>query len=102
MEYHLDRNKGVFFAFCRGIMDLTSKIDISPLGRGAPYNMVKKTGIPTVIKVARSFCRTLDVLAPLIIRATDEDPTVVSALNVAHTACEALEQVLKEFVEVGD
>lgn len=63
--------------------------------------MTSRTGIPTVIKVAKAFCRTLRVLGPLIVTVTDENPAVVTALNTAETACEALELVLQEYREVG-
>jgi len=60
-----------------------------------------KTGIPTMVSVARLLCRTIFALKPLIIKATNSDPAVLAALAAASAACVALEDSLRPHQEQG-
>lgn len=64
--------------------------------------MAVKTGIPTVIVVARKLCKVIQALSPLIRKATNNNPDVIAALGAASLACEALELILEPYLVPGD
>lgn len=61
-----------------------------------------RTGIPTILKVAKVLCKLLDTFGAIIVALSGEDPTVINVLETAKDACEALEVVLKTLLETGD
>lgn len=64
--------------------------------------MVKRTGVPTIVDLARKFCKTLSRLKPLIMKAVNQNEDVESAIDVALTACAALEIILEDYLVEGD
>lgn len=60
-----------------------------------------KTGIPTLVGVARLVCKTITALRPLILKATDNNPAVLAALAAAQAACSTLDEVLTPFLGTG-
>jgi len=62
----------------------------------------RKTGIPTLMLVARRMCRLLVKFTPIITALYGDNPTLIAALAAANAACEALFLELQEVREYGD
>ena len=64
--------------------------------------MAQRTGIPTLMDVAKEMCRLL-LKFDLVIRSfTNNDPAVIAALEAAQAACAVLRQELAEYRVYGD
>lgn len=64
--------------------------------------MAGRTGIPTLQKLARSMCQAIVKFTPVIRFVSDNDPLVISALELALSACGALDQQLDLYRQRGD
>jgi len=62
----------------------------------------KRTGIPSLIKVAREMCRLLAKFAPLIATLYPSNAALQAALAAASAACQELETQLLTEREYGD
>jgi len=61
----------------------------------------RRTGIPTLITVARTMCKYIVKFTPLIRAFTDNNAAVMAALEAANAACGVLEAELQVWVEEG-
>jgi len=64
--------------------------------------MTKRTGIPSILKIAKTFCRLIILFTPLIRQVTNNDSSVMAALSAALLACRLLEDELEPYRVLGD
>ena len=64
--------------------------------------MAKRTGVPTMIMVARDLCRLVVKFTPVIQNLYPANATLQAALAAALTACQALDAELSAVREIGD
>ena len=63
--------------------------------------MTRRTGVPSLISVAREMCRLILVFSPIIRRAYPSNTALHVALEAANAACDVLRQELEEVREFG-
>ncbi len=64
--------------------------------------MAKRTGIPTLQKVAHQLCKYLSKYTTVITLLYPDNGTLLAAMAAAHTACAVLEQELALVRDYGD
>lgn len=64
--------------------------------------MARRTGIPTLVGVARQMCRYITRYTPVIRTLYPDNTLLLAALATANEACDQLEQQLTLVREVGD
>lgn len=64
--------------------------------------MTQRTGVPSLIDVAKRMCDLIFKFQPIIRRAYPENLVLQSALDTAMAACEALRLQLEEVRQYGD
>lgn len=63
--------------------------------------MTRRTGVPSLIDVAREMCRLITKFTPVIQRLYPENVALQAALAAANTACGALDEELIKVRELG-
>lgn len=64
--------------------------------------MTKRTGIPSLMDVARRMCLLLVKFTPIIQSLYGDNATLMAALTAANAACSALHEELAQVRETGD
>lgn len=64
--------------------------------------MTQRTGVPSLIDVAKRMCDLIFKFQPVIARAYPGNAALQTALAAAMTACDALRLQLEEVREYGD
>lgn len=62
----------------------------------------RKTGVPTMLSLARRLCDLIDRFSPVIRLIYPENTAVIAALEAARTSCALLQTELTEIREFGD
>lgn len=63
--------------------------------------MTKRTGIPSLLNVAKIMCRLITDFTPVITTLYPTNTALLAALAAANAACAALEQELAEVRDYG-
>jgi hypothetical protein len=63
--------------------------------------MTGRTGIPSLMLIARTMCRLLTKFTPIIASLYPDNSALLAALAAANAACEVLHQELMDVAEVG-
>lgn len=63
--------------------------------------MARRTGVPSLMKVAREMCRLITKFSPVIAQYFPGSTGVQAALAAANAACAALHDALMEIQEEG-
>lgn len=61
----------------------------------------RRTGLPTLLKLAREMCRILTVFAPQIRKYYGTNVALMAALEAAEGACHVLSEQIEEALEPG-
>lgn len=64
--------------------------------------MARRTGVPTLMHVARLLCKYIVQFTPTITQLYPSNAALLAALAAANTACSALHAALAEVREYGD
>ena len=64
--------------------------------------MAQKTGVPSLMAVAREMCRLIVNFTPVIERLYGDNAALMAALAAANAACSALHAELAAVREYGD
>lgn len=64
--------------------------------------MAQRTGVPTMLKVAKELCRLLALFTPIIIKRYPANEALAAALAAANAACGVLATQLEQVRELGD
>lgn len=64
--------------------------------------MAKRTGVPTMLKVAQRLCQLIVLFGPIIKNLYPANTTLAAALDTASAACQALTAELAAVREYGD
>lgn len=64
--------------------------------------MTHRTGVPTMMKVAKTLCRLIVNFTPVIVKTYPTNTALHAALSAANAACQTLELELSEVREYGD
>lgn len=64
--------------------------------------MTRRTGIPSLMEVARKMCLLITKFTPVIIKLYPENAALLAALAAANAACSALHEELATVREYGD
>lgn len=64
--------------------------------------MAKRTGVPTLIKVAERMCQLIVTYSPVIQSLYPANTALQAALAAANAACQTLHNQLAEVREYGD
>jgi len=64
--------------------------------------MSRRTGIPTMLKVAQYLCKLITTYTPVITQLYPNNEDLLAALAAANTACAALSASLAPVRETGD
>lgn len=63
--------------------------------------MATKTGVPSLIQVARRMCKLITAFSPIIRRVYPDNEALLLALDAAMTACSVLDAELEAVREYG-
>lgn len=63
--------------------------------------MAGRTGIPTLIKVARELCRLILLFGPIITRLYPDNSSLLVAMAAAQAACHTFHDELEKVKEIG-
>ena len=63
--------------------------------------MTRRTGVPSLMEVARRMCNLITKFTPVIIQLYPSNTALIAALAAANTACAALHAELAEVREYG-
>ena len=64
--------------------------------------MAKRTGVFTLMNLAKQMCRGIVFFTPVIRLAYPGNIILMAALDTANAACHALEEALQDVVVAGD
>jgi hypothetical protein len=64
--------------------------------------MSRRTGLPTINRVARELCRLITVFSPIIQRTYPNNPALLAALEAANAACAVLVAESTDAIPLGD
>lgn len=64
--------------------------------------MAKRTGLPSLLKVAHRLCYLIVVFTPIIQKQYPNNDTLLAALATANAACQALGTEISNALPVGD
>lgn len=64
--------------------------------------MARKTGVPSILQVARELCRLITKFSPVIASLYPSNTALQAALAAANAACETLASELTAVRELGD
>lgn len=64
--------------------------------------MASRTGVPTLLNLAKQLCKYLALFTPTITRLYPENAALLAALAAANTACAALAAQLELVRDYGD
>lgn len=64
--------------------------------------MARRTGVPSLMEVARRMCILIVKFTPVIAQVYPGNTTLMNALAAANAACAALHQELAQVREYGD
>ena len=64
--------------------------------------MTQRTGVPTLMQVAKRLCDLLNTFTPVITRLYPDSTALLAALAAANAACSALHAELATVREYGD
>jgi len=63
--------------------------------------MAGRTGVPSLIKVAKELCRLILAFGPIIVRAYPESTALHVAMAAAQAACQTFHEELEKVKEIG-
>lgn len=61
----------------------------------------RRTGLPSLDKIAREMCRLIVTFTPIIRSLYPENAALLAALAAANAACEALEEQISGVLQEG-
>jgi hypothetical protein len=64
--------------------------------------MTSRTGIPSLMEVARRMCGLITAFTPIIIKLYPSNTALQTALSAANTACQLLHEELAKVRAYGD
>lgn len=64
--------------------------------------MAQRTGVPTILRVAKELCRLLALFGPVITARFPDNAALAAAVAAANAACGVLASELEKVREYGD
>lgn len=79
-----------------------SLIKAQPAQIRTVFKMARRTGVPTMMAIARRLCDLINKFSPVIASTYPGNAALMAALAAANAACSALHMELIEVREFGD